>query len=351
MFWSPVFIDLLKSPKNSVTTEDVKLRTLFPWIVIFLILTVGVIADISVHNGFCLLIVEDLRDFTKTLLGIQATVAVLSLSILTLLGSFMDKSYWGISISDFYSNKKNPAFTSLFVIVLGLVFILLDILSIFLKLYNLTIMIFVETVFIILWATANVYYVFKGDRAIKKDIENMFETTFKSEGHLDSKMDLFTVYCSEWKSLAQEQSEIDFQEYKVNFSKFFWILIKQQNSNTIKTVCNILQDFVRALLISSKEPKKKQGIQLLEEIYRSMRYLDKSQFENTEFLKEFALISEVKQEFLEALQNLSTDWVKENFPWYSFIGDIDTLAITFETKAKFQELAASLQISLQIGLL
>ena len=137
----------------------------------FLILMSGIIADIFVHNDFYLLIVEDLRDFTKILLGIQATVAVLSLSILTLLGSFMDKSYWGISISDFYSNKKNPIFTSFTVIVLGLIFILIDILAIFLELYNFAIMIFVATVFVILWATANVYYVFKGETVIKKDIE------------------------------------------------------------------------------------------------------------------------------------------------------------------------------------
>lgn len=225
-----------------------KLKWLFPWMIIFLILMSGIIADIFVHNDFYLLIVEDLRDFTKILLGIQATVAVLSLSILTLLGSFMDKSYWGISISDFYSNKKNPIFTSFTVIVLGLIFILIDILAIFLELYNFAIMIFVATVFVILWATANVYYVFKGETAIKKDIERLFEETFKSKS-LDAKIELFTQYCSEWKSLAQEQFETDFQEYKDNFSKFFWILIKQENGDVIKTVCNILQDFVRSLQI------------------------------------------------------------------------------------------------------
>ena len=328
-----------------------KLKQLFPWIIIFLILIAGISADISVRNGFYLLLVEDLRDFIKSLLGIQATVAVLSLSILTLLGSFMNKSYWGISISDFYSNKKNPAFTSLTVIVLELIFILLDILAIFLKQYNFAIMIFIATLSIILWATKNVYYVFKGESAIKKDIESIFEETFSAKGNLDSQMDLFTQYCFEWKSLSLEQSETDFQEYKTNFSKFLGILVKQQNSDVIKTVCNILQDFVRSLLISSKETKKKQGIQLLEEIYESMRYLNKGQFENLDFMQEFVLISEIIREFLEALQSLSKDWVENNFSWYAFTGNIDTFAINFETKAKQQELMSSLQIALQMGLL
>lgn len=322
-----------------------------PWIVIFLILITGVIADTFVHCGFYFLIVEDLRDFTKVLLGIQATVAVLSLSILTLLGSFMDKSYWGISISDFYSNKKNPLFTNFTVIAIELISILLDILSIFLNLYNFAIMIFGATVFVILWATKNVYYVFKGEFAIKKDIENMFEETFKVKDFLDSKMNLFIQYCSEWKFLALEQSETDFQEYKNNFSKFFLILIKQQNADVIKNVCNILQDFIKSLLISSNETKKKQGIRLLEEIYKNIRDLNKNQFENFDFIKEFILISEVIREFLEALQTLSKDWVENNFSWYVFTENIDTFAINFETKAKQQELMASLQISLQMGLL
>lgn len=328
-----------------------KLKCFYPWIIFFLILITGIISDIFVRNGICILIVEDLRDFTKTLLGAQATVAVLSLSVLTLLGSFMDKSYWGISISDFYSNKKNPIFTSFTVIALGLIFILIDILAIFLKLYNLAIMFFVATVFIILCATKNVYYVFKGEDAIKNDIETLFEETFNAEGVLDTKLELFTKYCAEWKSLAQEQSESDFQEYKDNFSKFFWILIKQGNGYVIKTVCNILQDFARSLLISSRETKKKQGIQFLEEIYTVFRYLNKEQFENPDFLKEFVLISEVIWEFLGALQNISKDWIEENFSWYNFIGNIDTFAINFETNAKQPELMASLQISLQMGLL
>ena len=93
-------------------------KDLFPWIILFLIITCGIIADVAVQQGFCLLIVEDLRDIIKTLLGAQATIAVLSLSVLTLIGLFVDKSYWGISISDFYSNKKNPHFTSLSVIIM-----------------------------------------------------------------------------------------------------------------------------------------------------------------------------------------------------------------------------------------
>ena len=228
---------------------------------------------------------------------------------------------------------------------------MLDILAIFLKQYNFAIMIFIATLSIILWATKNVYYVFKGESAIKKDIESMFEETFSAKENLDSQMDLFTQYCFEWKSLSLEQSETDFQEYKTNFSKFLGILVKQQNSDVIKTVCNILQDFVRSLLISSKETKKKQGIQLLEEIYESMRYLNKGQFENLDFMQEFVLISEIIREFLEALQSLSKDWVENNFSWYAFTGNIDTFAINFETKAKQQELMSSLQIALQMGLL
>ena len=87
----------------------------------------------------------------------------------------------------------------------------------------------------------------------------------------------------------------------------------------------------------------------MEEIYTGFRYLDKGQFENPQFMKEFVLISEIIREFLEALQNLSKDWVENNFSWYAFTGNIDTLAINYETKAKQQELMASLQISLKMG--
>ena len=77
-------------------------RDILPYILIFLSILIGIISDILTLNGIHILTIPDLRDICKTILSIQATIAVLSISILTVVGSFLDKSYLGISISDFY---------------------------------------------------------------------------------------------------------------------------------------------------------------------------------------------------------------------------------------------------------
>lgn len=322
-------------------------KNLFPWIILFLVILSGIVADFAVRQGVCLLIVEDLRDIIKALLGAQATIAVLSLSVLTLIGVFVDKSYWGISISDFYSNKKNPQFTSLTIILLGLIFMLLSVLALILNLYNTAIMIFVATLFIIIWSTKQIYHVFKGDKAVKMDIEKFFDETFESTSN-EKKMHLFETYCKGWKSIYMEQTEVDFQDYKETFFNFYWKLFKAGDSSIIKILCNSTKDLIEGLLISANNTKKKQGIKFIEDVYCALRLLDSKQFEDTSFLEEFVLLSDVVKEFLEALQNMPKDWI-ENFDWYSLTGSIDTFAIKFDTKAKFQELTASLQISLQMG--
>ena len=323
------------------------IKNFAPLIILFLIFCCGVVADICVSKGFYFVFVKDLRDIVKIILNIQATIAVLSLSIMTLVGSFMDKSYQGIPITDFYCNKKNPVFTNLTVIVLGLIFILIGCISLIFNFYNTVIMLFVATLFIILWSTVKMYYVFKGDEAIRHDIDLMFEEIFELNDAKKEKLQLFKSYCNGWKSIILEQSEIDFQDYKDKFFEFYLKLLKEQDATYIKTVCNIMQTLARTSLVSSNVIKKNQGIKLVEDIYLKLRFLD---FSDKAFLKEFVLISEVIKEFLESLQALPQD-LREIFDWYTFIGCIDTIAITFGTKARSSELTASLQISSQMGLL
>ena len=306
------------------------LKYWLPWIITLFLLLLGIVADIFVYNGFVLVVIDDLSSFVKSLLGIQATVAVLSLSILTLLSSFVDKSYWGISISDFYTNKKNPNFNSYYVICFVLASVPAGLFIIIFKLYNLEIMLFIASVFIILWSAKNIYYIFKGKEAVKNDIESMYEIKFKTENNINEKMILFKTYCTGWKSIIQSQSELDFQEYKDNYFKFYWILLKEQKSDCMKKLCNITQQLIKSLLIASYDSEKKRGIKFLDELYRSMSYLNLKGFSSKEFLKEF---------------------IENNFDWYSFVGNVDTVAISFEIRAKQPELIASQRISLQMGLL
>ena len=327
-----------------------QIKDLTPWIIVLFILVSGVTADFAVRYGFFLFVVEDLRDIIKILLGVQSTIAVLSLSILTLIGSFVDKSHWGISISDFYSNKKNPIFSSLTAIVLALIFIPTSVVFLILHLYNSAIMLFVATLFIIIWSTKQMHYVFKGDEAIRNDIEHIFKKTFESDGRNKKKMQLFGAYCKGWMTLYMEQSKVNFQDYKNNFFMFYHKLLKTVDSESMRTLCNITQNLIRGLLISSNITKKKQGIEFLKDVYITFTFLDAKQFPNVSAMKEFVIIAEIIKEFLEAIQTIPTDWIK-NFDWYSLTSCIDIFAIKFDIRAKIQELTSSLRISLQMGLL
>ena len=322
-------------------------------IILILILVCGAAADYLVKNAlFILIIVEDLPDVIKTLLGIQATVAVLSFSLLSIIASYTDKSYWGILIADFYSNKKNKIFKSKFVISLGLFFILLSFFSLLFELYNFIIAVFIATMIIILWQTHNIYSVFKGDSVIQKDIENMFLSEFEKKNNTENKIELFNTFCNGWRKIILEQSEIDFEVYKLDFLNFIDYLLKEQNLDCINCVCNNARRLSISLLISSTEIKKQQGILFLRTVYQIFWLsIDKTQTNSQEYMKDFEIISNITKEFLEALKSLPKEWLNNNFDWYVFTSYIDTIAITYQTKSKQQEQKASLRIALLMGLL
>lgn len=322
-------------------------------IILILIFSIGIVADILVFKDICIwLVVEDLNDIIKTLLGIQSTVAVLSFSILSLISSYTDKSYWGISITDFYTNKKNKIFKSKVVISLGLCFIVISFFALFLEVYNFIIAVFISTIIIILWQTLNIYFVFNGDSAIQEDIENMFFSVFNNTNNKTEKIELFNTYCNGWEKIILEQSEIDFEKYKLDFLNFLNYLLEEKDADCIKSICNNARRISVSLLISSKEIKKQQGIQFLNLFYQTFWVsISDEILNNSSFMENFGIISDIIKEFLEAIKSVSKEWLSDNFDWFVFTEYIDTIAISFQTKTSQQELYASLRIALFMGLL
>lgn len=322
-------------------------------IILILILFCGLLADyLVIKELFIWLVIEDFRDIVKTLLGIQSTVAVLSFSILSLISSYTDKSYWGISIADYYSNKKNRIFKSKVIIALGLLFILISFFSLFFELYNFTVAIFVATLIIILCQTFNIYYIFNGDSAIQKDIEQMFYSEFDKKNNKTKKIELFNTYCTGWEKIILEQSEIDFEKYKLEFLQFLDYLLKEYDPNCIVCICNNTRVLVVSLLLSSKEIKKQQGILFLKSVYQTFwASIDSKQTNNSDFMKDFGIVANITKEFLEAIKIVPKNWLNSNFNWYEFTCYVDTVSITFKTKYRQQELDASLRIAILMGLL
>lgn len=325
------------------------IKRFYPWFLLILFFAAGIISEIAIKNGIHFLIVPDLLDISKVLLGIQSTVAVLSLSVLALLGSFVDKTYWGISVADFYSNKKNPYFTSLTAIILTLILLVCSFFSLLYNKYNLIIMLFLATLFIILYTTIQIYQVFKGENTIKNDIEEMYSKAFEPGKSLSRKIELFNIYCNGWKKQITEQSSSSFQDYEETFFDLFNKLLKEKNEKCIIEICQMSKEILNSLLTDSNEAKKKEGLELIKRIYYTIAFLDIH--ENSKFLQSFSLLSELIQVFLEALKSISPQWLGENFDWYNFIGYVDTVAFRYELTARNDELTSSLRIAIQMGIL
>lgn len=323
-------------------------KQIFILIVLSLIILAGIVADIYVKNGFYFLVVKDLQSIIETLIAIHATIATLSLTVLTILCSFVDKSYLGVSISDYYSNKKYPWFKNFIVILVSLALIIIDLFLLFFYCYNTIIFIFIANMILILIAINNVCYVFKGKNKRKQDIGNYVENVFFSK-NLNKQLELFDSFCDEWKTTVLFQSDAEIEYYKGKFTNYLFTLLQVCNENSIKDICANVKVIGQNLLIDSRTEKKQQGIKFFTEIYSLLRYfLCKDDIDKQKFA-DFALISEVIDNFLDALRAIPKNWIENNFNWHLFIGNIDTIAIFINAKSKTAELNSSLRIASQMG--
>lgn len=312
-----------------------------------IVIIAGLAVDFCVNNGFYFLVVEDLRIITESLVAIHATIATLSLTMLTILCSFVDKSHLGVSVSDYYSNKKGK-FSNISIIFISLILIAASLFLLFYSHYNTIIFIFIFNLLLILIAIANVCNVFNGKNEIKEDIENYFENIFSSK-NLKKQLELFDSFCGEWKMTALSQSNAEIEFYKGKFTNYLFILLQVCNENSIKDICANVKSIGQNLLIDSRTEKKQQGIKFFTEIYSSLRcFLCKDDIDKQKFA-DFALISEVIDNFLDALRAIPENWIEDNFNWYLFIGNIDTIAIFINAKSKTAELNSSLNIASQMG--
>ncbi len=185
------------------------IRTTLPILLAVLFITFGLMIDFGFFNKLHKLIISDLHDIAKILVQIQATVALLSFSLLALIGSFLDKKFWGISVSDFYYNKKNPLLTTKVIIIIELGIIISSIYALLFNMYNLLFMLFFTTIFLIIYSLNNIYKIFAGSEAIEDEIKEYLNDIYSS-GSSQKIRDSIKCFFEDWEKSIIKQTQQDF---------------------------------------------------------------------------------------------------------------------------------------------
>ena len=77
-------------------------------VVAILLLLIGGVCDVAVKMGYILIHVKGFEDVSLAVLQMQASITVLTLSIIALLSGNISDSYMGVSVSSYFLEKRPP---------------------------------------------------------------------------------------------------------------------------------------------------------------------------------------------------------------------------------------------------
>ena len=139
---------------------------------IIILIILGMLCDFYVLiKDTSIIIIDDIESFSLTILQIQATVGTLIFTIIALIAGNISDSYMGISVSDFYLNKKPWKLTQKILIIISLVLCLLRIISYCFSLFNTVFYLFIATFIVILLSILQLYSAFIGRNKLHQEIE------------------------------------------------------------------------------------------------------------------------------------------------------------------------------------
>ena len=281
-------------------------------VVAILLLLIGGVCDVAVKMGYILIHVKAFEDVSLAVLQMQASITVLTLSIIALLSGNISDSYMGVSVSSYFLEKRPPYLKQKRIIILEFILLLECLCDHLLGLYNLVIATFVVAIIFITVSIYEVYSIYYGKGDTEEEIENYVEYLF-GEGKLYGEYG--KNFLKDWKANVEKQSMEEYDKYCELFLRLTNRILNKEID--IKEVNSLNEDMARFLLTSDNENARIKGIKFVRECYENMyRWLSGN--EEIQFESPFELIGRVSREWHSAVDRLEAEKIENLLNWEFF---------------------------------
>ena len=265
-----------------------------------------------------LIFIDDYSSITLAVITVQATVATLVITILSLMANKMDAAYMGVSINDFLLNIKPWVFKQKRIIILEIALIVLNVFLQIFGCFNVVIAVFVAAMILMIISIQEIYEAFLGTEAVEDEIKYYLVDPNASKELIKEKLSNFT---KQWKREIDTQSEADYQEYTSVFDFLFSKMFEaDEDRKFLQSQCVELS---KALLSSANEVGAFRGIDFINNCYlQSWSYIRDHQDKVKENHFRFELFSEVCADFINAFEKADIKKLEKEFNGEDFIENI-----------------------------
>lgn len=240
--------------------------------------------------------VSDVEGLMNTLFSVQASVATISIALISLLTEMRKETLYGITLSKYFMDNRYKIFKYTYMIPASLALIIIEYFVISMNLINIAIGVFCISIILIIILSKNAYSIYQDGDDIKKEIEN-FIVENCTLNNLEN---------------IQRDIKISFENNDVRRQKESFYILKK----------------IMEIRIEDSNWKKEIGLKYLEEIYSSVfNYIVslESNVKNYFFLEELINVysivqdeqviniwDEVSDSFYKSLRSINLERVLEN---------------------------------------
>lgn len=185
--------------------------------VVAVILIAGILFDVLASKGVALFFIKDIEAFTMNIIQLQSSIALLSITIIALLGSKTELNYMGVSYNDYFFNIKPVFLKQKTIIIASLIGIPMSIFSYLIGAYNFVSAIFGDTVILIMHSSVAIYSLYAGTQLIEDEIKNYLADSF-TNGNIEIRKKNMCNLCNDWKNKITKQSNTEFEETTAVFT-------------------------------------------------------------------------------------------------------------------------------------
>ena len=230
---------------------------LFEKLIITLIIVIFVLGVVFDYTQFDLFQLEDYDGYAFVVLQIQATLATLGLSIITILSNAFKQEEYGVSVSDFIMNRSNKLLTQKRVIIISLLLIMLSLFEYVREHLNVVCSLLGVEVCLLLYLLNNVTMIFRAYTEIRERIFNQEVKDSKNGKGFSGFFDAFVIMDDITESKAKdyvEKAELLIDSYLPDKEKF-------------RIIAEGISRMVSKLLYSNNKNNADLGVRLLYHYY------------------------------------------------------------------------------------
>lgn len=244
------------------TTKDFFIKVILPIIVILILFFT---ADICYLQKTLATATDSNNDFGNIFCGIvssQATMITLIITALSLLSSFITKSYFGMTICSFYLETKPIFFKFKYVAIAEYTLLFLGWLFCIFQLYLCVALVWTISLLLIGLTVNNIYKVFVSKNNAYADIREYFSNQIRNEKQYVNKGKDFI---DDWKYNISNQSMEEFYDYINSFKELIKVLLLKEQS--LKLINSFSEKIATILLDSNNQNNHIKVLVFISEFY------------------------------------------------------------------------------------